>query len=364
MQEVELLASGGILSLPNCSRSIFQNYVRKASQDRYVEIVKELYPVTADDLPGGNPIFSRRVDGAARAAEAPSLRQLAATFLEKYDIIADSLVSSVTEMARQAEFHYGDKVRIEGLVSATYLNGEVGLCCGTDPKSARIRVSHTSGLKLVKAENLVATTAEDQDTIENSVKESTPLHDFEGVNAQISDTLMRNMPATGGVKVVLLTFSRDPAALGQTLLQAAELAHLKEALEANGLNVELPSGGKIFVRPEYHGPTVEAIRLYGLSLKPKHVVVDVELEQAVLKLVEPLRSKKVYPKTRAIMPLALAEFADKCDYDVDISRTFIDIRVPSSLCSFPDQSQHAASTTEADPRKCRHQPKPTKRDYE
>jgi len=209
---------------------------------------------------------------------------------------------------------------------------------------------------------LVPVTAKDQDAIENSVKDSAVPQVLEGVNAQISDSLMRNTSAPSDAKVVLLTFSRDPAALGQTLLQAAQLAPLKEVLAAESLDVELPSGAKIFVRPEHHGPTVEAIRLYGLSLKPKHVVVDVELEQVVLKLVESLRPKKVYAKTRTIMPLALAELAGNCDYEVDILRTFIDIRVPSSLYSDPDQSHHAASTTQANPRKCRHLPKPKKRD--
>jgi len=105
-----------------------------------------------------------------------------------------------------------------------------------------------------------------------------------GVNAQISDVLMRNTPALSDAKIVVLTFSRDPAALAQTLLQAAELAPFKEALAAEGLDVELPSGAKIFVRPEHHAPAVEAIRLFSLSLKPKHVIVDVALEQDVLKL--------------------------------------------------------------------------------
>jgi len=208
---------------------------------------------------------------------------------------------------------------------------------------------------------LVAIKAEDQDAIENRVKDSAVLQDLEGVNARISDALMRNTPTPISAKVVLLTFSRDPAALAQTLLQAMELAPFKEALAAEGLDVQLPSGAKIFVRPEHHGPAVEAIRLYRLSLKPKHMVVDVELEQVVLKLVESLRPKKVYAQTRTIMPLALAELVGNCDYEVDISRTFIDIHVPSSLCSNPDQSHHAASTTQADPRKCRHHPKLGKR---
>jgi hypothetical protein len=242
------------------------------------------------------------------------LKQVAATFLEKYGISADTLISTVTEEVRQAKFHYGDKVRIEGLEIATDLNGEVGFCCGTDPKSARIRVSLISGIKLVKTENVVSIKAGDQDDTENYVKHSAVLPDFEGVNAQISDALMRNTPDCEltstpdciDAKVVLLTFSRDPKSLAQTLLQAEMLAPWKEALTAEGLDVELPSGAKIFVRPERHGPAVEAIRLYGLSLKPKHVVVDVELEQDVLKLVESLRPQKVYAKARAIMPLALA----------------------------------------------------------
>mmetsp|Transcript_42849 Transcript_42849/g.82013 ORF Transcript_42849/g.82013 Transcript_42849/m.82013 type:complete len:896 (+) Transcript_42849:82-2769(+) len=361
MREVELAASGGVWSHPGGGRSYVPNYERKASENTYVEIVKELYPVTADDVPGGCVPLCRFAGEAAVAEGTPSSKQEAAIFLEKYGISADSLVSSVTEEVRQAKFHYGDKVRIDGLKSATDLNGHVGLCCGTDPKSARIRVSLISGLKLVKAFNLVAIKAEDQEAIRTSVKDSAVLQDLEGVNAQISDALMRKTPAPSGPKVVLLTFSRDPAALAQTLLQAAELAPFKEALAAEGLDVQLPSGAKIFVRPEHHGPTVEAIRLYGLSLKPKHVVVEAELEQDVLKLVESLRPKKVYAKTRTIMPLALAELAGNCDYEVDISRTFIDIRVSSSLCSYPDQSHHAASTTQADPRKCRHQPKPKKR---
>jgi len=241
------------------------------------------------------------------------------------------------------------------------LNGVVGICCGTDPKTKRIRVSLVRGLKLVKAENLVAIKAEVQDSIESNLQDSAVSQDLDGVNAQISDVLMRNPLAPSDAKVILLTFSRDPAALAQTLLQAAELAPCKEALAAEGFDVELPTGAKIFVRPEHHRPAVEAIRLYGLSLKPKHVVVDVELEHVVLKLVESLRPKKVYAKPRTIMPLALAEFAGNCDYEVDISRTFIDIRVPSSLFSGPDESHHAASTTQADPRKCRHRPRPKMR---
>eukprot|EP00927_Polykrikos_kofoidii_P039369 TRINITY_DN33775_c0_g1_i1.p1 TRINITY_DN33775_c0_g1~~TRINITY_DN33775_c0_g1_i1.p1 ORF type:complete len:905 (+),score=163.00 TRINITY_DN33775_c0_g1_i1:40-2715(+) len=360
MFEVELSASGGIFSHPGGSRGYFPNYERKASEDIYVEIVKELYHVTADDVPGAamQRMFAEK---AAFAEGTPTLKQEAAVFLEKYGISADALVSSVTEGMRQAQFHYGDKLRIEGLKCATDLNGDVGFCCGTDPKSARIRVSLMIGLKLVKAENLVAVSAKDLNGIENNVKDSDVLQDFEGVNAQISDALMRNTPARSDAKVVLLTFSRDPAALAQTLLQAVELAPFKEALEAEGLDVQLPSGAKIFVRQEHHGPAVEAIRMYGLSLKPKHVVVDVELEQDVLKLAKSLRPKKVYAKTRTIMPLALAELVGNCDYEVDISRTFIDIRVPSSFCSYPEHSHYAASTTQADPRKCRHHPQPKKR---
>jgi len=260
----------------------------------------------------------------------------------------------VADGVRHAKFHYREKVRIEGLKSATALNGDVGFCCGTDANSARIRVSLISGVKLVKAVNLVAIKAECQDVIENSSEDSAVSQDIEGVNAHISNALMRNTLAPSDAKVVLLTFSRDPAALAHTLLQAAELAPFKEALAAEGLGVELASGAKIFVRPEHHGPAVEAIRLYGLSLKPKHVVVDVELEQVVLKLVESLRPKKVYKKTRTIMPLALAKLAGNCDYDIDIARTFIDIRVSSSLCSSSDQSRHTASTTHADTRKCGH----------
>lgn len=357
MREVELAASGGFFSHPSGGRGYFPGYERKASDETYVDIVKELYPVTADDLPGGDAThcsYASYTGEAVVAAQTPSLKEEAMIFLGKYGIRADSLVSSVMERVRQAKFHYGDKVRIEGLKSATALNGDVGFCCGTDPKSARIRISLISGLKLVKAGNLVAIKAEDRDAIENSMEDSAVSRDFEGVNAQISNALLRNAPAPSGAKVVLLTFSRDPAALGETLLQATELAPFKEVLAAEGLDVQLPSGAKIFVRPEHHGPAVEAIRLYGLSLKPKHVVVDVELEQDVLKLVESLRPKKVYTKTRTIMPLALAEFSDNCDYEVDISRTFIDIRVPSSLFSHSDQSRHTASTTEADPRKCRH----------
>lgn len=362
MLEVELSASGGSFLRPGGGLGFFPHHERKASDNTYVEIVKELYPVTADDILGGASDCFMFADEAAVVERTP-LKKEAAIFLKKYGIDADSLDSSVMQGVRQAKFHYGDKVRIEGLQIATDLNGDVGFCCGTDPKSARIRVSLISGLKLVKAGNLVAIKADDQDAIENSVKDSAVLQDLEGVNAHISDALMRSMPDPSGAKVVLLTFSRDPAALAQTLLQAAELAPLKEALAAEGLDVELPSGAKIFVRPEHHGPTLEAIRLYGLSLKPKHVVVDVELEQDVLKLVQSLRPKKVYAKTRTIMPLALAEFAGNCDYEVDISRTFIDIHISSSLCSVSNQSHHAASTTQADPRKCRHHPKPKKRKH-
>jgi len=193
-----------------------------------------------------------------------------------------------------------------------------------------------------------------QAAIEESILETRDLQHVGSVNAQISDALIKDSSACDGPRVLLLRFSRPSAALRQNLLNADELSSCRAALESQGLPVELASGAKVFVRPEHYDPALTAIRLYGLTLYKNHVIVDPDLEDIVVQLAKQIHGRSfTYPKRRDLVPLGLAEWATAMDEDVIITRTFVEIRVCSSMCSEPDLgAPRTVSTTDAYSRKC------------
>merc|ERR1719482_1640490 len=174
------------------------------------------------------------------------------------------------------------------------------------------------------------------------------------VNAQISSALLHSADADSGPRVVLLKFSRRPRALGEALLHAPELADCIQALQSHGFQVELQSGAKVFVHPEHYEATLEAIRLGGWTLFPNHVVTEVHLEEVVLGIVKKLRresGESVHPKGSRVVPLGFATAAAQQDSEVRVARTFIEIRLPTSLYSTSHTGPRPASTTDMDPRK-------------
>lgn len=171
-------------------------------------------------------------------------------------------------------------------------------------------------------------------------------------NAHVSDALLGTRADELGPKVVLLAFSRSPHAFRMVFQQAPELESCRRALTMYNFALELESGTKMLVRPEHYNPTLEAIRLAGWHLSHQHVFVDVELEKVVIGLLQSLPGReKVHPRGVASVPLAFASATSSMEADVTISRTFVNIRVPSSMRSSDGTGLCTVSTTDADKRK-------------
>lgn len=171
-------------------------------------------------------------------------------------------------------------------------------------------------------------------------------------NAQKSNSLLANRRQGLAPAVVLLTFSRSPQSFRSILAKAEELAAYRDALAQSGYAWELKSGTKIFVTPEHYEPTLEAARLAGWSLARQHIIVDVELVEVVTGLLRCLPGREsVRSKGGVKVPLAFAAASLQFASDIVVSKTFINIRVSSSMCSADGSGQRTKSTTDTDPRK-------------
>lgn len=166
------------------------------------------------------------------------------------------------------------------------------------------------------------------------------------------------------MRVSVLEYSRHPQALRQALLEGEQLRSCRLGLAERGLQPELPGGAKVFVSPDLFEAVAEAVR--DKDLKPWHVIVSDEFLALVEETVAALRSRdQVREKSRK--SLEVPAVCHTCDASVQhdsqyglvnidadipflISRTFIHIKVPSSLRSVPNSKQ-TASTTDADARK-------------
>jgi len=249
------------------------------------------------------------------------------------------------------------------------LNGCIGFVVSYDVSTGRrvVQLECDGGSHSIKPENLEVKTTlpsdvdledcETQTAIEESMSRDANRMNSPGqvpaeVNEQISNALLHSAGADSGPRVVLLKFSRRPRSLSDVLLDAPELADCIQALQSQGFCVELQSGAKVFVRPEYYEATLEAIRLGGWTLFPNHVVTEVHLEAVVLGIVEKLPCREsVHPRGSHVVPLAFATSAAHQESKVNVSRTFIEVRLPTSLRSESHTGPRTASTTDMDPRK-------------
>eukprot|EP00931_Biecheleriopsis_adriatica_P090684 TRINITY_DN64626_c0_g1_i1.p1 TRINITY_DN64626_c0_g1~~TRINITY_DN64626_c0_g1_i1.p1 ORF type:complete len:875 (-),score=146.94 TRINITY_DN64626_c0_g1_i1:77-2563(-) len=142
-------------------------------------------------------------------------------------------------------------------------------------------------------------------------------------------------------EVVLLKFLRPSGALRDALLSAPKLAECKALLERHSYTAELESGAKVFVSPDHFTPLMEAIRMGKWQLYPEHVFVDPGLEEVVLGVARGLpRSAKVYCHKAGLKRYSVptgfaAEVSglDDPDISVEYQRSFVHVRLPSSLVS-------------------------------
>jgi len=286
----------------------------------------------------------------------------------------------------------GDIVKISGLSSpeGQVLNGLEGIVLAYDCKAERHRVKVSGGsIKRIKSNNLTVVPltlvqahiadigtvdskptsrgcapldlcGEDvtvQKVIAASLLNHTPCDSDQSapaVNAQVSDALLRNRDTHVAPYVYLLTYSRSPRAFRDALMHSPALAECRQALQDHGFQVELPTGAKVFEPPQLRPAVIEAIRLGGLQLTRVHVVVSPDLEDTVRHLIDAIPKKeKVYPRgsgpTR--VPLGFAGAVARGDAPTLVSRTFIQVSLPSSMHSGSDSCMWTASTGDADNRK-------------
>lgn len=171
-------------------------------------------------------------------------------------------------------------------------------------------------------------------------------------NGQIADAILRSRFAASAIRVViLLEFSRDPRSYHDKLRECQELKECRDALEKAGAASELPSLAKVFVPPEMYDATMEAVRIFGLELRGRHVLVTPEFEETVKHVVHvPGNPEKVRPTGRGIVPLGFAGASLQADAKIEVTHTFVHIKIPSSLCSERQSGPVTASTTDAHPR--------------
>merc|ERR1711862_168172 len=117
-------------------------------------------------------------------------------------------------------------------------------------------------------------------------------------NAPLADAILQQRSIPDSVHV--LEFSRSPQSFRDCLLHCPALEECREALSTNGFSSELPAGAKLFVRPQQVKPVMQALSSEGWNLKPRHVIVNDEFEDVVVKAVASLRSSdRVKQKSRA-----------------------------------------------------------------
>eukprot|EP00933_Yihiella_yeosuensis_P005437 TRINITY_DN109951_c0_g1_i1.p1 TRINITY_DN109951_c0_g1~~TRINITY_DN109951_c0_g1_i1.p1 ORF type:complete len:675 (-),score=91.00 TRINITY_DN109951_c0_g1_i1:184-2208(-) len=155
---------------------------------------------------------------------------------------------------------------------------------------------------------------------------------------EIAKAVLRKPPNCMGVHV--LEFSRDPAEFHDLLLTSPELKECREALDSHGFQVRLDQMGQayVFVQPSLYESVLTSLHLhlFNKQLKSRHVIVDSHYKEIVERLVQSLRGKKqVRRKGHQDIPFTFIE------------KTFIAVKVPSSLRSDPGQGPFTASTSDA-----------------
>jgi hypothetical protein len=168
--------------------------------------------------------------------------------------------------------------------------------------------------------------------------ECTASHDVSDANANLSRDLLGKVSVA---KFLLLELSRDPKLLHDKLMEGDELCVCRDSLQQRDLQVQLPSGTKMFVRPETYEYALQIAT--SQSLRPRHVLLEPDYEDAFLRAIASLPSKKqIRVKSKGDEHIVLAEkkfrgdgWNSSSDDDVEeviewtIRRTFVEVPFPS-----------------------------------
>jgi len=157
------------------------------------------------------------------------------------------------------------------------------------------------------------------------------------VNGPLSNAILRSRLVPD--LVVLLEVDRTLNTLRHALLAGDELANVRDALVSHGHPIELPSGAKIFVRPEQYNSVVTSIE--PMDLKPRHIVVSQEYDTLVNRVIGAVKRTTVKRRRIATTRPSFCTWRS-VQVNVEVRRTFIHLEIPSSLPSGPS-STHAAT---------------------
>jgi len=182
-------------------------------------------------------------------------------------------------------------------------------------------------------------------------------------NASIADAMLRGSAVNADEMVIVLKFSRNPAAFHDLLGTSDDLKQCRVDLESHGFSWRLPSRAYIFVKLHQYEATTALIEQDGLELSPAHVIVAQDYESIVMELMLALpRKHKIYMESRSEMApeQKSTSMSSMGAFPVLVKRSFIHIVIPSSLHSAPSDAQRTMSTTDATPSKGSNPRKATK----
>ena len=146
------------------------------------------------------------------------------------------------------------------------------------------------------------------------------------------------------VPLIILKFSRSCRSFAEALLRGPELQECRDALRAAGFACQLESGAKVFVRPEHYQTICQQLRALGTELYASHVVVAAEFEGSVAQALAAVPSSdRVRQRQRDQLSVTWDRL--QTDLRVVIDRTFLHIRLPSSLAPSVASSASRAART-------------------
>eukprot|EP00929_Paragymnodinium_shiwhaense_P084705 TRINITY_DN45317_c0_g2_i1.p1 TRINITY_DN45317_c0_g2~~TRINITY_DN45317_c0_g2_i1.p1 ORF type:complete len:701 (+),score=101.20 TRINITY_DN45317_c0_g2_i1:101-2203(+) len=191
-----------------------------------------------------------------------------------------------------------------------------------------------------------------EDSLEAASADGIPEHVTQS-NAQSARIVLFSAsqpPASEMIQLINLKFARSPEALRRALMEGEELRTCRDKMQAAGFDITLDSGAKVFVKPEQYEPLGQKIKEVGVVLYSSNVIISKEFLPRLTQAVQRVPSRSVGKQARQQGLTITAPMSTPHDLDVEVSEsvksmeqsvgfavkhTFINIVVPSSLCSVP-----------------------------
>jgi len=142
-------------------------------------------------------------------------------------------------------------------------------------------------------------------TASTTASDSNSAQDAKSTVASASDD-GKSQPEDSLQSLHILGFTRCPREFRDALLEGELLKECQEGMQSVGLEAEMPTGSKIFCKPELYSNAMEALHSafpdLQDTLRPYHVIVTEDLQPAVLKVVSGLsRGLKVKCKEDSVI---------------------------------------------------------------